>query len=111
MSTRIERPPAEEDRAMPMRLTVGVSKKVGLPDYGSLGASCSVEVELPEGLVYADLEAFHERAHDAYVACHQAVFDELSRLAGPKTAAAPRAGAPDPNGRAGAAARPPRRPD
>jgi hypothetical protein len=93
-----------------MRLTVGVSKKVGLPDYSSVGASCTVEVELPEGLVYSDLEVFHERAHDAYVACHQAVFDELNRLAGPKAAAVPRSGVPDPNG-AGAAARPPRRPD
>jgi hypothetical protein len=111
MSTRIEGPPAEEDRAMPMRLTVGVSKKVGLPDDSGVGARCSVEVERPEGLVDSDLEAFHERAHDAYVACHQAVFDELNRLAGPKAAAAPKAGAPGPDGRAGLTARPPRRPD
>jgi hypothetical protein len=46
-STRIERPPSEEDRAMPMRLTVGVTKKVGLPEFSSVGASCGVEVELP----------------------------------------------------------------
>jgi hypothetical protein len=84
-----------------MRLNVGVSKKVGLPDYGSVGASCNVEVELPEGLVDSDLEAFHEQAHDAYVACHQAVFDELSRLNGTATTMAPQPGAPAADGRDG----------
>jgi hypothetical protein len=86
---------------MPLKLNVGVSKKVGLPGYGSVGASCNVEVERPEGLVDSDLEAFHERGHDAHVACHQAVFDELSRLAGTAATMAPNTGAPAADGRAG----------
>jgi hypothetical protein len=86
---------------MPLRLTVGVSKKVGRPEYGSVGASCGLEVELPEGLLYSDLEAFHERVHDAYVACHQAVFDELSRLNGTATTVAPQTGASAAEGRDG----------
>jgi hypothetical protein len=69
---------------MPMKLNVGVSRKVGLPDYGSVGASCNLELELDSGLLERDLEAFHTRIRGAYVAAHQAVHDELARLQGPK---------------------------
>ena len=65
---------------MPLRLNVGVSRKVGLPDYGSVGASCNVEVEVDANLIDRDLDAFHARVRDVYVACHQAVHDELARL-------------------------------
>jgi hypothetical protein len=66
---------------MPLRLNVGVSRKVGLPEYSSAGASCSIEVEL-DGSLLGDLDGFHEHVRDAYVACEQAVDDELARLQG-----------------------------
>ena len=66
---------------MPLRLNVGVSRKVGQPDYGSLGASCNVEVELDAGLLQ-DPEQLQGRVRDAYVAAHRAVHDELARLQG-----------------------------
>ena len=36
---------------MPTTLNVGLSKKVGEPDYGSRGASVNLETELDAGLV------------------------------------------------------------
>jgi len=64
---------------MPMTLNVGLSRKLGLPDYGSLGASCNVTVELDAALLRDDLDGFHAQVRNAYTACRQAVQDELSR--------------------------------
>src|SRR5436190_920785 len=64
---------------MPLTLNVGLSKKVGLPDYGSLGVSCNVEVELDATLLLNDLDGFQQKVKQAYLACHQAVQEELHR--------------------------------
>jgi hypothetical protein len=68
---------------MALKLNVGVSRKVGLPDFGSVGASCNLELEVDAGLLERDLDAFHARVRDVYVAAHQAVHDELARLQAP----------------------------
>jgi hypothetical protein len=73
----------EGETVVPLKLNVGVSRMVGLPDYGSVGASCNVEVELDSTLLERDLDAFHARVRGAYVAAHQAVQDELARLHAP----------------------------
>ncbi len=64
---------------MPMRLNIGLTKKHGLPDYGSLGASCHVEIELDQSLIVSDLDGFQERVRRTFTACRQAVEDELAR--------------------------------
>ncbi len=55
-----------------------------LPDamagYGSVGASCNLELELGSTLLELDLDAFHTQIRSAYVAAHQAVHAEMARL-------------------------------
>jgi hypothetical protein len=63
-----------------MKLNVGVSRKVGMPDYGSVGASCNLELEIEASLIDKDLDGFHSQVRRAYLAAQQAVHDELARL-------------------------------
>jgi hypothetical protein len=67
---------------MAVKVNLGVSKKVGLPDYGSAGASCNLEMEVSQELLDGDLAGFHEKVRSAYVAAQQAVQDQLQRLQG-----------------------------
>ena len=64
---------------MPLKLSVGLARKVGQPDYGSLQSSCYVEFELDSGILQRDLEAFHQKVQNAYAACSTAVHNELAR--------------------------------
>lgn len=64
---------------MPFTMNLGLSKKVGLPDYGSLGASCHVELEIDGESLSHDPKQFHEQARAVYAACSRAIEDELAR--------------------------------
>jgi hypothetical protein len=64
-----------------MKINVGLSKKVGLPDYGSLGATCNFEFEADQSLLQDD-ESLRRNVRNAYAACSQAVSDELARQQG-----------------------------
>ena len=68
---------------MPMTVKVGLAKKVGQPDFGSLGASCEIELELDGSLLFHDLDGLQEKVRAAYVACRQAVNDELANQTRP----------------------------
>ena len=61
---------------MGIKLNVGVSKKIGLPDYGSAGSTCNLELELDNAALDRP-EEFHRRVREAYAACRSAVEDEL----------------------------------
>jgi len=63
---------------MAVKLSVGLQKKVGLPNYGSLGASCSVEFEIDRGLLDHDPPGFQEKVRKAFAACQQSIQDQLA---------------------------------
>ncbi len=62
---------------MGIKLNVGISKKIGLENYGSAGGSCNVEIEL-DNAALDHPEEFHRRVREAYAACRSAVEDELA---------------------------------
>jgi len=64
---------------MAAKLSVGLQKKLGLPGYSSIGASCHVEFEVETSLMESNLEGFHKKVHSAYSACQQAVNEQLAR--------------------------------
>jgi hypothetical protein len=64
---------------MPINIHVGLSKKVGLPHYSSLAASCNVQIEAEHGLLENQPAEFQGRVCAAFAACRQAVEDELTR--------------------------------
>ena len=61
---------------MGIKLNLGISKKIGLPDYGSAGSQCNLEIELDSSALDRP-EEFHRRVQEAYAACRSAVEDEL----------------------------------
>jgi hypothetical protein len=81
-----------------MKATVGICKKEGQPDYGSIGATCHVEFDLSQELVQDDPESFHQQVRDAFAACSQAVHDELARQRGSSATEKPAAPKPASNG-------------
>ena len=64
---------------MAAKLSVGLQKKLGLPGYSSIGASCHVEFEVETSLMESNLEGFHKKVHSVYSACQQAINEQLAR--------------------------------
>jgi hypothetical protein len=67
---------------MPIRISLGVNKKLGLPAYSSVGASCQLEFEAESSLLREDLSLFFRKVQHAYGACTQAVDEQLARCQG-----------------------------
>lgn len=62
---------------MPMKLNVGLSRKVGEPNYGSRGASVNLELELDSSLV-GEPERLRDRIRQLYQLAKASVDEELN---------------------------------
>lgn len=63
---------------MPLKLSVGLSRKQGLPNFGSAGATCLLEMELSSDAL-KEGAVFFEQAEKALEACRTVVEGELAR--------------------------------
>ena len=94
---------------MPMKLNVGLSRKVGEPNYGSRGATVNLELELDSTLV-AEPERLQERIRELFGLANASIDEELHVEPTPPAANAQRSTAqpatpprqPHANGRNGA---------
>jgi len=62
---------------MTIKINVGVNKKIGLPDYGSAGSHCNIEIEADNSIL-DNASQFLQRVKDAYEVARQSVEEELS---------------------------------
>jgi hypothetical protein len=63
----------------PVTISTSVSKKIGLPNYSSLGASCGLQFEIDSRILLVDPELLRRQIRDAYAACDESVQNELAR--------------------------------
>jgi hypothetical protein len=63
---------------MPMRIIAGQTRKLGLPSYGSEGASCAFEIELELSALQGDLAAIQTRIRALYELCRRATAQQLT---------------------------------
>jgi hypothetical protein len=62
---------------MTIKINVGVNKKIGLPDYGSAGGHCNIEIEADNSIL-DNADQFLQRVNDAYEVARQSVEAELA---------------------------------
>jgi len=61
---------------MTIKINVGVNKKIGLPDYGSAGGHCNIEIEADNSIL-DNADQFLQRVQDAYELARKSVEEEL----------------------------------
>src|SRR5262249_42889556 len=85
--------PGKEEDPMPLKLNIGLSRKVGEANYGSRGASVNVEIEVDSSLVNEPAR-LQEKMRQVFGLVRASVADELNSTNGHG-----HANPPDNNGR------------
>ena len=62
---------------MTIKINIGVNKKIGLPEYGSAGSHCNIEIEADNSIL-DNAEKFLQRVNDAYELARLSVDNELA---------------------------------
>ncbi len=63
---------------MNMKINVGLSRKIGQPNFGSLGASCHVDLELDIQSLREEPDRVRAKIREAFALCKQSVDAELA---------------------------------
>ena len=69
---------------MTIKINVGVNKKIGLPDYGSAGGHCNIEIEADNSIL-DNADQFLQRVQDAYELARQSVEKREQELSAKET--------------------------
>ena len=69
---------------MAIKANVSFTQKLGQPDYGSVGAGCTLEIEMDSNLLERDPDEFRVQLELAYLTCRQAVEQQLTAFEGPQ---------------------------
>jgi hypothetical protein len=64
---------------MAFKINVGLSRKIGQPNFGSLGASCHIDLEIDPQTIGHGPEAIQSQILGAFAICKQAVDTELAK--------------------------------
>jgi cell division protein FtsX len=78
---------------MAMEVNLGLSKKPGPANFGPVGVTCNLELEMDQSLLQSDLEGF-QRVRRVCAIAAQAVSDELARQVGARSAGTTAGNAP-----------------
>ncbi len=73
---------------MPLKLNVGLSRKIGEPNYGSRGASVNLELEVDTALV-AEPGRLQARIRELFGLAQQSINEELQGVSGAAPASPP----------------------
>jgi hypothetical protein len=64
---------------MSTKINVGLSRKIGQPNFGSLGASCHIDLEIDPQTAIRDPEAIQRQIMTAFTICKQSIDAELAK--------------------------------